>query len=227
MYLYPFSPRRGGVPSRLPEPYGNTGVNPVLHARLSLPGSRRSLNVCMLITASVFTMTGGWGLCLTLRWQVSESRISSAMALQKERCGQSRSTLSNAFGDTGPRAWGTAPARGMHEGSVHRAQASRLPALPAHGGILLPGWSYRIVDSGARDTPWGRSVPTARRALAFGTNVCLASGWFAGGFAPCPPAPVSEGASLINRHTRYVATPPGTSKRPSRPRGGRPCSAMG
>lgn len=55
---------------------------------LSFPGSRRSLNVCMLITASVFTMTGGWGLCLTLRWQVSDSRISSAMALQKERWGE-------------------------------------------------------------------------------------------------------------------------------------------
>lgn len=55
---------------------------------LSFPGSRRSLNVCMLITASVFTMTGGWGLCLTRRWQVSDSRISSAMALQKERWGE-------------------------------------------------------------------------------------------------------------------------------------------
>lgn len=60
----------------------------MLQVMLSLPGSRRSLKVCMLITASVFTITGGWGLCLTRRWQVSDSRISSAMALQKERWGQ-------------------------------------------------------------------------------------------------------------------------------------------
>ena len=55
---------------------------------LSFPGSRRSLKVCMLITASAFTMTGGGGLCLTRRWQVRDSRISSATALQKERCGE-------------------------------------------------------------------------------------------------------------------------------------------
>ena len=55
---------------------------------LSLPGSRRSLNVCMLMTASVFTIMGGCGLCLTRRWQVREKRISSATVLQKERWGR-------------------------------------------------------------------------------------------------------------------------------------------
>lgn len=57
---------------------------------LSLPGSLRSLKVCMLITASVLTIIGGWGLCLRRRWQVREKRISSATVLQKERWGGTR-----------------------------------------------------------------------------------------------------------------------------------------
>lgn len=57
----------------------------MLQAMLSLPGSRRSLNVCMLMTASVLTIMGGCGLCLTRRWQVREKRISLATVLQKER----------------------------------------------------------------------------------------------------------------------------------------------
>lgn len=57
---------------------------------LSLPGSLRSLKVCMLITASVLTIIGGCGLCLRRRWQVREKRISSATVLQKERCGGTR-----------------------------------------------------------------------------------------------------------------------------------------
>ena len=73
---------------------------------LSLPGSRRSLNVCMLMTASVLTIMGGCGLCLTRRWQVREKRISSATVLQKER-------------------WG-----GRWEGKEHRGEAGH--ATPAN-----------------------------------------------------------------------------------------------
>lgn len=65
---------------------GKTGASDVLQVMLSLPGSRRSLNVCMLMTASVLTIMGGCGLCLTRRWQVRAKRISSATVLQKERC---------------------------------------------------------------------------------------------------------------------------------------------
>lgn len=59
----------------------------MLQLMLSLPGSLRSLNVCMLMTASVLTIIGGCGLCLRRRWQVREKRISSATVLQKERWG--------------------------------------------------------------------------------------------------------------------------------------------
>lgn len=38
----------------------------------------------MLITASVFTMTAGFGLCFTRLSQVNDSLISSTMALHKD-----------------------------------------------------------------------------------------------------------------------------------------------
>lgn len=53
---------------------------------VSLPGSLRSLKVCMLMTSSVLTMTGGWGLCLRRRWHLRDTRNSSTMALQKDLC---------------------------------------------------------------------------------------------------------------------------------------------
>lgn len=56
------------------------------HAMVSFPGSLLSLNVCMLMTSSVLTMTGGWGFCLRRRWHFRETRSSSIMALQNDRC---------------------------------------------------------------------------------------------------------------------------------------------
>lgn len=57
---------------------------------VSLPGSLRSLKVCMLMTSSVLTMTGGWGLCLRRRWHLRDTRNSSTMALQKDLCRRER-----------------------------------------------------------------------------------------------------------------------------------------
>lgn len=54
-------------------------------AMVSFPGSLRSLKVCMLMTSSVFTIAGGWGLCLSLRWHFRDTCSSSTMALQKDR----------------------------------------------------------------------------------------------------------------------------------------------
>lgn len=58
----------------------------LLYAMVSLPGNLRSLKVCMLMTSSVLTMTGGWGLCLSRRWHLRDTRSSSIMALQKDLC---------------------------------------------------------------------------------------------------------------------------------------------
>lgn len=58
------------------------------YAMVSLPGNRLSLNVCMLMTSSVFTMTGAWGLCLRRRWHFRDTLSSSTMALQKDLCGR-------------------------------------------------------------------------------------------------------------------------------------------
>lgn len=38
---------------------GGKGVKLEVHAMVSFPGSRLSLNVCMLMTSSVLTMAGG------------------------------------------------------------------------------------------------------------------------------------------------------------------------
>lgn len=57
-----------------------------VHAMVSFPGSLLSLNVCMLMTSSVLTMTGGWGFCLRRRWHFRDTRSSSIMALQNDRC---------------------------------------------------------------------------------------------------------------------------------------------
>lgn len=58
----------------------------LFYAMVSLPGNLRSLKVCMLMTSSVLTMTGGWGLCLSRRWHLRDTRSSSIMALQKDLC---------------------------------------------------------------------------------------------------------------------------------------------
>lgn len=55
-------------------------------AMVSFPGSLRSFKVCMLMTSSVFIMTGGWGLCLSRRWHLRATLSSSIMALQKDLC---------------------------------------------------------------------------------------------------------------------------------------------
>lgn len=55
-----------------------------LHAMVSLPGNLLSLNVCMLITSSVFTMTGACGLCFSRRWHFRDILSSSTIALQKD-----------------------------------------------------------------------------------------------------------------------------------------------
>lgn len=57
-----------------------------VYAMVSFPGSLLSLNVCMLMTSSVLTITGGWGFCLRRRWHFRDTRSSSIMALQNERC---------------------------------------------------------------------------------------------------------------------------------------------
>lgn len=66
--------------------HGNTGViAALLQLMLSFPGRRRSLKVCMLITASVFAVGGAWcRLCFTLLSHVNDSLISSTTALQKD-----------------------------------------------------------------------------------------------------------------------------------------------
>ncbi len=60
---------------------------------VSLPGSLRSLKVCILMTSSVLTMTGSCGLCLSRRWHLRETRSSSTMALQKDLCADRRTQL--------------------------------------------------------------------------------------------------------------------------------------
>lgn len=57
-----------------------------LQAIVSLPGSLRSLKVCMLMTSSVFTRAGGGGLCLGRRWHLRDTLSSSTTALQKDLC---------------------------------------------------------------------------------------------------------------------------------------------
>lgn len=66
------------------------GLRFPFQAMVSLPGSLRSLKVCMLITSSVFTIMGRWGLCLSRRWHLRETRSSSTMALQKDLCKRRR-----------------------------------------------------------------------------------------------------------------------------------------
>lgn len=55
-----------------------------LYAMVSLPGNLLSLNVCMLMTSSVFTITGACGLCFNRRWHFRDILSSSTMALQKD-----------------------------------------------------------------------------------------------------------------------------------------------
>lgn len=81
-----------------------------LQAIVSLPGSLRSLKVCMLMTSSVFTRAGGGGLCLGRRWHLRDTLSSSTTALQKDLCEDKKTE------------WVPAPRR--------PARRHRLPAAP-------------------------------------------------------------------------------------------------
>lgn len=91
--LLPFAPAL--IPHDSPHPLA-AGQRVVVWRRLprqaivSLPGSRRSLKVCMLMTSSVFTRAGGGGLCLSRRWHLRETLSSSTTALQKDLCGEKK-----------------------------------------------------------------------------------------------------------------------------------------
>lgn len=61
-----------------------------LQAIVSLPGSLRSLKVCMLMTSSVFTRAGGGALWLSRRWHLRDTLSSSTTALQKDLCGDKK-----------------------------------------------------------------------------------------------------------------------------------------
>lgn len=61
-----------------------------LQAMVSLPGRRRSLKVCMLMTSSVFTRAGGGALCLSRRWHLRDTLSSSTTALQKDLWGDKK-----------------------------------------------------------------------------------------------------------------------------------------
>lgn len=93
MTLLPFAPTL--IPHDSPHPLA-AGQGVVVWRRLplqaivSLPGSRRSLKVCMLMTSSVFTRAGGGGLCLSRRWHLRETLSSSTTALQKDLCGEKK-----------------------------------------------------------------------------------------------------------------------------------------